>query len=299
MAKDDKSYEFVFPGVNQEDLDRNLALSNATLFKWFQSARMRLPWVGAGYVDFSKEDPPMMRRLVVKTQMVNMMPGKRAEAPNKVVTSKVTVGNIGGTSIEFRYDILFDGVKAGQGCVLMISVGGVPGSLKPSPVPARVKGIGDPNNLPDFKPFMLEMAGKVPKPKSGEPLAPHSNEVFLHKVVVRHSDEDVNKHANHSAYARYFEDAREILIGQDKHPLAAHMKGDLDTVIIEYGAEATADDVCELRLSKGDGKGVVDVTMHRVGLGGDHSFEPCAPELLVSGRMVCGDVISGTDASRL
>lgn len=296
---DQKNYEFVFPGVNQEDLDRNLALSNATLFKWFQSARMRLPWVGAGYTDFSKEEPAMMRRLVVKTQMVKMEPGKRAEAPNKVVTSKVTVGNIGGTSIEFRYDVLFDGVKAGTGCVLMIAVGGVPGSLKPSPVPTRVKGLGDPENVQTFKPFMLEMAGKVAKPKAGEPLPASSNDVFLHKVVVRHSDEDVNKHANHSAYARYFEDAREILIGQGKHPLAKEMVGDLDTVIIEYGAEATADDVCELRLTKGDGKGTVNVLMHKVGTGGDHSFAPCLPELLVSGSMICGNVVSGTDASRL
>ena len=43
-------------------------------------------------------------------------------------------------------------------------------------------------------------------------------------------------------------------------------------------AEATADDVCELRLSKGDGEGTVDVVMHKVGAGGDHSFEACAPE---------------------
>lgn len=46
--------EVVYPHVNQEDLDRNLALSMPTLFKWFQAPRMRLPWVGPGYRQFSK-----------------------------------------------------------------------------------------------------------------------------------------------------------------------------------------------------------------------------------------------------
>lgn len=46
-----------------------------------------------------------------------------------------------------------------------------------------------------------------------------SDGAYTLPLAIRHSDEDLNKHANHSAYARFFEDAKEvIMIDEDAPP---------------------------------------------------------------------------------
>lgn len=118
----------------------------------------------------------------------------------------------------------------------------------------------------------------------------HGSGAYSMPLIIRHSDEDLNKHANHSAYARFFEDAKEVLTTNRRnssHDLASpcdcqrtqlrrsfykcNIRGAqvlmLDTsaaaarlrevairylscIIIAYQAEARALDVCEIKIAR-------------------------------------------------
>ena len=91
MMADETTITFTIPSINQEDLDRNFSIPMASLFKYFQSARMRLPWVGAGYASLSSETPQETRRLVVKTQMVKCDASLRETVANKDVNVVVNL----------------------------------------------------------------------------------------------------------------------------------------------------------------------------------------------------------------
>merc|ERR1712187_329686 len=76
-------------------------------------------------------------------------------------------------------------------------------------------------------------------------------DAYTTAVRVRYSDEDVNKHANHSAQARFFEDAKEI-IAQDvnaSESLRAIAKQNLQAIYIAYTAEARALDQLTVKVA--------------------------------------------------
>eukprot|EP00747_Dinoflagellata_sp_TGD_P023070 gnl/TRDRNA2_/TRDRNA2_129537_c0_seq2.p1 gnl/TRDRNA2_/TRDRNA2_129537_c0~~gnl/TRDRNA2_/TRDRNA2_129537_c0_seq2.p1 ORF type:complete len:260 (-),score=49.55 gnl/TRDRNA2_/TRDRNA2_129537_c0_seq2:215-994(-) len=218
---------------------------------------MRLPWIGAGYTKLSEEQPPLPRRLVVRLQALRMAPGALESAATQKVTTEVTLGVVGGTSVEFRYRVLYGETHVGDGVVLMVCVGGksderTGGKLSPTPMPARVKSLapeGARGGPMDRSAVLADM-------KAVRPTAPAEGpECFVYKVVIRYSDEDVNKHANHSAYARFCEDALDTLRTQPAHPLhkvfglAAGCR--LVGLTLEYAAESRAGDEVEVRFSPG------------------------------------------------
>ena len=116
-----------------------------------------------------------------------LRPGILAEAVDEEVTTLCEVGSIGNTSIEFRYRILFGEREVATGCSLMICVGGTPGNLKPSPVPDDIRGLAAEGGGED-KTFMQAALKECP--------AEAPDDAYTLPLMIRHSDEDLNKHAN-------------------------------------------------------------------------------------------------------
>jgi hypothetical protein len=157
----------------------------------FVQARMDMPWLGAGYKNLNQLNPPMERRLLVGSQMVRCArPGILTEAVENEVLTLCEVGSIGNTSIEFRYRILFGGRQVASGCALMICVGGTPGNLRPSPVPDDIRRLAA-ESAGEDKAFMQATLKQCP--------ADAPKDAYTIPMMIRHSDEDLNKHANHSA----------------------------------------------------------------------------------------------------
>jgi len=250
--------------LNQQDLDRDFCLPLAQVLKWMQAARMGMAWVGPGYSALSQEKPPMLRRLVVRTQMINMVPDALSKAAGRDVHTVCEVGVIGKSSIEFKYKIRYDDECVGTGVVNMVNVAGEPGSLKSSPVPARVKALAAQTESDDRK-LMSSIMKAMPAD------APSS--AFIYSTSIRYSDEDINKHANHASYARFFEDAFRTL-EQSTHPLAATAQAKQITgVVVDYAKEAAVNDVVQVCLSSRDGS--LDVHLYRMAANHDSERELC------------------------
>lgn len=150
-----------------------------------------MPWLGAGYKNLNQLDPPLQRRLLVGSQMVRCVyPGILTEAVGNEVVTLCEVGSIGNTSIEFRYRIQFGDRQVATGCTLMICVQGTPGNLKPSPIPDDIRRMAAEDGGED-KAFMQAVLNDCPRE------AP--DDAYTMPLMIRHSDEDLNKHANHSA----------------------------------------------------------------------------------------------------
>ena len=150
-----------------------------------------MPWLGAGYKNLNQLKPPTERRLLVGSQMVRCVrPGILTEAVGNKVVTLCEVGSIGNTSIEFRYRILFGDQQVASGCALMICVAGTPGDLKPSPIPDDIRRLAGEGGGGD-KEFMQAALKQCP--------AEAPEDSFTIPLMIRHSDEDLNKHANHSA----------------------------------------------------------------------------------------------------
>lgn len=269
--------EYRVQALGQQDLDRNYALATTHLFKWMQAGRMAMPWLQPGYRALSWLDPPLPRRLVTASQIVRLIkPGVLADAVDNEVVTRCEIGTVGKTSIEFRYKFFFGERLIGYGNVTMICVSGTPGNFKPSPVPDVVRGLGSPE--PDeTRKLMADSLAALPK-------AP-PEDAYITTVVVRYSDEDLNKHANHSTMARFFEDAKETIAADENAKPSVRMTAEqqLEAIIISYHAEIRATD--ELKVSvAASTPGALDVWVHR------SSSKPSdvKPALVARGRMVCG-----------
>eukprot|EP00931_Biecheleriopsis_adriatica_P061964 TRINITY_DN37299_c0_g1_i1.p1 TRINITY_DN37299_c0_g1~~TRINITY_DN37299_c0_g1_i1.p1 ORF type:complete len:311 (-),score=71.65 TRINITY_DN37299_c0_g1_i1:17-949(-) len=234
--------------LNQQDLDRNFCLPTSQLFKWMQAARMDMPWMQSGYRALALLEPKMVRRLLVASQVVRLIrPGVLSEAASQNVTTRCEVGEVGRTSIEFRYTIFFGEQLVANAATIMIVTAGSPGNFKPSPVPDAVRRLASRANG-EARQFMAEALSDVPR----EP--PHDS--WRMPLEVRFSDEDVNRHANHSAMARYFEDAREALLADESTvslALRSVAEQQLEAVMVAYLAEARAQDVCEVHVARASG----------------------------------------------
>lgn len=241
---------------------------------------MDLPWVQAGYRALSEVEPPMGRRLLVGSQMIKMVkPGILAEAVDNEVTLRVEVGDIGRTTVEFRCKIFFGRHHVADGSVVMILAAGTPGNFKPSIVPEDVKALaaGDPSSNAKF---MKETLAAMPK---DAPL-----DSYTTRVLVRYSDEDVNKHANHSAQARFFEDAKEIIMHDaNASPVLRDIaQQQLEAIMISYSAEVSAMDSLHVKASPSSTRGI-DVWVYRT--------DP-KPTLVARGHMICsGGRIENSD----
>lgn len=275
--------EYKVQTLNQQDLDRNFCLATTNLFKWMQAARMDLPWMQAGYRALGEVEPKTTRRVLVGSQMIKLVkPGALAEAVDNTVTVKVDIGDIGRTTIEYRYKIFFGSHYVASGSTVMIMTAGTPGNLKPAPVPDDVKALGASGESETNK-FMKDALAGVPK----EPPA----DAYTTRLIVRYSDEDVNKHANHSAQARYFEDAKEILRFDEGAPpaLRAIAGQQLEAIVITYNAEIHAKDELEVKVSTG-ATGTLNVWVNRTSPN---------PVRVTRGCMVCSGDIENTDEKRL
>jgi len=264
--------------LNQQDLDRNFSLATTHLFKWMQAARMDMPWMQPGYRAFGWLEPRMPRRLIVASQMIRLArPGILSEAVDNEVLTQCEVGAVGKTSIEFRYRILFADRLVGTGCATMICVGGTPGNLKPSPIPKAVIALAAPEEGDDRK-FLMDSLAALPKE------APAG--AYMTPVVVRYSDEDVNKHANHSAQARFFEDAKEVIAADENASpgLRAVAEQQLHVILISYVSEVRAMDVCEVRIALSRTVGTLDVWVYRTG----DNRSSGAAGVVARGRLICG-----------
>lgn len=203
------TYTYEIGEVNQEGLDRNLELPCSTLFRLFQSARMRLPWIGAAYEAFRTELPAdPTRRLVVKSQGMKLTEAAFVTSPlHRAVRTTVQLAEVGRTSIEFRYGVYFDNILVARGCAVMVSVTGPAGRLQPTPVPRRVAHLA-PTATPSS--YALASKGDLRRALAATTAADGARAqpalTFETTFVVRFSDEDANKHANHTFLIRLVED---------------------------------------------------------------------------------------------
>lgn len=277
-------HEYKVQALNQQDLDRHMNLATTNIFKWMQAARMELPWMQAGYRAFSQVHPAMTRRLLVGSQLIKLdEPGLLSEAVDHEVTTRVEIGDIGKTTIEFRYTIFFGERRVGTGSTVMIATAGTPGNFKPSPAPDDVKALSALEPSANAK-FMKESLVEVGKQ------APDGAYAFA--MSVRYSDEDVNKHANHSAQARYFEDVKEVITYDEKADptLRAIAEQQLESIMISYVAEARALDQLVVKVASVRA-GCLDIWVERTAPN---------PGMVARGRMVCsGGKGENSDQRRL
>jgi acyl-CoA thioesterase FadM len=202
-----------------------------------------------------------------------MDPGALDGAATHDVVTHCDLGVVGKSSIEFKYRINYGNQQMGTGIVNMVNVGGVPGALKSSPVPDRVRGLAAAEESSDRK-LMMSVLNEMPKDGPAES--------FVYNTKIRFTDEDVNKHANHASYARFFEDAKwslrhEMALDNEGHKLSAIASRPLVGMVIEYAKEARANDEIEVKLSSRDGASL-DVHLYRTNTD--------APGLLVRGHLL-------------
>lgn len=272
---------YVSQTLNQQDLDRNFSLSTAQIFKWMQAARMDLPWMQPGYRALGWLEPQMPRRLLVASQMLRLAgPGTLAEAIGQKVTTRCEVGAVGRTSIEFRYCVYFGERIASTGTTTMIVVSGLPGSLTPSPVPEAVRALAAHGGGQD-RTFLADSLAALP-------MEPPPN-AYATTCSVRYSDEDVNRHANHTTLARFFEDAKEAVAADMDAPglLRVVAAQHPEAILISYHAELRAGDVVRISIAaSADGASALDIWAHKLpALGATAS----ATALLAGrGRLICG-----------
>lgn len=265
--------------LNQQDLDRRMCLAPTDILKWMQAARQDYPWIGPGYRQLSLVEPAMTRRMIVASQMVRTVaPGALAAAVDRAVTVRCEVGAIGKTSVEFRYKVFFDGELACTGCTNMINVAGPPGSLKPSPLPEALRGLASPQAEGEDRAMLQAGLRALPEaPPAGAYRCP---------LDIRFSDEDVNKHANHSAMARFFDDAKEqLLLDEAADPRLRQLAGQrMTAILVSYAAESRALDSCEVAVAAAADGTALDVWVTRLKAGRYGS----APGLIARGRIVLG-----------
>merc|ERR1719203_1088009 len=124
---------------------------------------MDLPWLQAGYSRLALLEPAMPRRLLVASQIVRLLrPGVLAEAAGHDVITHCELGSVGRTSLEYRYRISFGSELVGTGITTMIVVSGVPGSLKPSPVPEVIREMAAVEESED-RAFLTRSLASLPK----------------------------------------------------------------------------------------------------------------------------------------
>jgi len=272
--------------LNQQDLDRNFCLATANLFKWMQAARMELPWMQAGYRAFGLLAPAMTRRLLVGSQVITLVKaGALSEAVDREVTTFVEVGDVGQKAIEFRYRIFFDSELVATASTVMIVVAGTPGHFKSSAaVPEDVRALGSKEKGKDhmlMKETFKSLAKEAP------------SDAYAAEVVVRYSDEDVNKHANHAAQARFLEDVKELISHDEvaSASLRAISQQHLEAIMISYTPfEVSAMDHLTVKVSSSIA-GALDVWVYRT-----HAN----PVLVARGRMICGGgKLESSDERRL
>lgn len=263
----EREHEYLVQRLNQQDLDRNLCVSTSSLFKWMQAARMELAWLQAGYKNLSHVEPQLPRRLLVASQGLRIIrPAALSEGLHRSVLTRVSIGKVGKTSMEFRYEIFFEADKVADGCTVMIFATGPPGSFTPTPVPEDLKALAA-EGL-DASP--AELSRSVPDQVPAN--------AYRTRASVRFSDEDLNKHANHSAQARFFEDAREELISDTQAPpeLRRLASGHTEALAITYLSEAHALDELGIFLAPSKEPLALDVWVQRT--------QP-DPRLLAKGRI--------------
>merc|ERR1712048_583227 len=102
---------------------------------------------------------------------------------------------------------------------------------------------------------------------------------------IRFSDEDINKHANHSAQARFFEDIKETIAADDSASLELREVAEqcLQSIAISYHSEVRALDTCDIKATVLVA-GCLDVWVNRSTTNryGDQ------PGLVARGRISCG-----------
>ena len=269
-----REHEYWVQALNQQDLDRHLCVATSSLFKWMQAARMELAWLQAGYKNLSYIEPQLPRRLLVASQGIKMIrPAALSEALHKSVLTRVSIGKVGKTSMEFRYEIFFDGDKVADGCTVMIFATGRSGSFTPTPVPddLRALAVDGLNASPaELSRSVSDQMPQVPQALLNSPANSGNSQSLQHvyrtRAFVRFSDEDLNKHANHSAQARFFEDAQEELAADAGAPdeLRRLAAGHIEAIAITYMAEAHALDELEIFLAPSAAAHSLDVWVHRM-----------------------------------
>eukprot|EP00811_Abedinium_folium_P028587 NODE_4435_length_1892_cov_4.226062.p1 GENE.NODE_4435_length_1892_cov_4.226062~~NODE_4435_length_1892_cov_4.226062.p1 ORF type:complete len:441 (+),score=122.47 NODE_4435_length_1892_cov_4.226062:110-1432(+) len=234
-----RAVECIYDATGQADLDRRLQLPLATLLKWMQVGRHRVPWLADGYSMLSEVEPKEARRLLVASQYITLAwPGALADAAGQNVTVQLEVGDIGRSSIEFRYGIFIGGRRAASASTVMVCVVGGIGRHTPSPVPDDLRK----NASPEAGKGCNQMRARF----AAVPWDAPERCAFEHEVLVRPSDEDVNGHANHTAIARFIGDAREAAMlgcenGNGKAAaLHALVKCELQTLMVSYVGEVHA-----------------------------------------------------------
>lgn len=261
-----------------------------------QGARMKLPFVGNGYVDFEALEPQQMRRLVMRSQYVKFFGGEAtsessgarvmdaaASSMNNDFTASCVMSKMGRTSLDLFYDLKVGDTTVGTGLSAMVCVAGETGARKPDPVPegAAAHLVASPEAEAAREDSVAVM--------ENFPLAADVvGETFVYKTTIRYSDEDMNLHLWHSNTPKFFEDAYMTLkYTETDHPLSAIAQGPVYTILCEYLSEGAAGDEIEVRVSSSVAN-TLDVHMYKMGRkGGGHDGEDTEDALIGRGRMAC------------
>eukprot|EP00755_Sulcionema_specki_P028301 Sspe_Gene.89591::Locus_61340_Transcript_2_2_Confidence_0.667_Length_1880::g.89591::m.89591 len=102
---DDGVQYVIHENINQDELDRDGRISFSTFFKWMQSARMALPWLGCKYVNLASADPAIVdRRLFAVSQFLSLTAD--VQYAGATVAVECRIGKVGKSSIQFVYRLL-------------------------------------------------------------------------------------------------------------------------------------------------------------------------------------------------
>lgn len=251
--------------IGQQDLNRHLSLPPWLVAKWMQAARMPFyrpsqtrkgpEQTRAPHGDGEPQDVQPL--VVVGSQVLRLArPGALSEALDKDALVTCEVGAVGRSTVDLHYRVLLGDDLAATGTTVLVrtarsrAAGDAPG-----PVREAACAEGDRSDAELLK--MLR----------AQPRQPPAVDVLRVPMTVRYSDEDVNRHANHSTLVRFFEDAREIVLAdtatpmQLRGPLALALRG----ITVAYAAELHAGDMCEVCLRASTSPcGPVDVWVDRV-----------------------------------
>lgn len=102
------AFTFTQPDLGQEDMNRDFSVSYASIVKYMQAARMRLPWIGHGYRAFETHEPPMQRRLLMRSQFVHIPNPSTLHGSTMTsadFTASCFLAKVGNTSLELCYEL--------------------------------------------------------------------------------------------------------------------------------------------------------------------------------------------------
>lgn len=218
------------PHTMNYDLNRHDSYPHASFFKLFQGVRQEcLPFFKHPEV-VSAMEPKMDRTIVVGSQFLRVYDqlDHAQDAP------------VGELSLSLRGRSLCNSERLFQGgrliasnAVILLIVSHSDGKSRVDDPPREVVDMCTPTSSAEHE-FLRHAVEAMPKTPPAS--------AFCIPAVVRFSDEDRYKHANHSFFGRLFEDAKETIVADPSSPAELRVVAErsMEAMFVAYMAEAFA-----------------------------------------------------------